>query len=364
MPLAAFHGLTHARALRTFPQGGKTIYTSIKAAIDAANDGERIRILPGEYNEKFVIDKVTTPRLAPLAARSACTSGQGPDSHAVASPLAPQELHMYGDPTTGEDVIIRSNGAQAVISININSAGTAHLHNLKIVHTAATSKTPSDNSCAIDIYGQGKPHITECDIVSIGGTAIQIRDGAGPLIVKNKIHDSRIGVKSTEYGLGEVKENDIFQCSQANARSEKYGETIFKHNRLFDCTGVGIQVDNGGGHFFDNNVYNNTLGAVEVMNVRADINEVPLFERNNFHHHESCTISVHSRGQALFRNNDITECNGIGVKVATRGFPTMENNRIHGCKGCGVMVLNSGHGRFVDNEIHTLSNTMFRYVWY
>jgi TIR domain len=137
-------------------------HSTIGAAIEAAEPGDRILIRPGLFHEGLVIDK---------------------------------PLEIIGDGKPGE-VVIRATGQDAII-FKTTMGRVANV----VLRQTASSQT-DEVWYGVDIT-QGRLELEDCDITSQSGACVAIRGGADPRLRRNRIHDGKsTGVSVHDNGQG------------------------------------------------------------------------------------------------------------------------------------------------------------------
>lgn len=278
-------------------------YTTITAAVQAANPGDRILVRAGLYSEGIVIDK---------------------------------PLEIIGDTSPGE-VVIRATGKSVVLF----TTSMGRLANVTL------RQMGGGNWLGIDI-AQGRLEVEDCDISSDGSSCVGIHGGADPRLRRNRIHDGKGGgIFVYENGQGTFEDNDIFSNSLAGVSVKTGGNPTLRRNRIYDGKQGGVYVyENGQGMLEDNDIFSNSLSGIEV---KAAGN--PAVRRNRIHDGKQNGIMIHENGQGAFEDNDIFANAFSGIEIKTGGSPTVRRNRIHDDKASGIYVHKNGQGVLEDNEI-------------
>ncbi|WP_427167455.1 right-handed parallel beta-helix repeat-containing protein [Streptomyces sp. C1-1] len=278
-------------------------FTTIGAAIKAAQAGDRILVRPGLYEEGLVIDK---------------------------------PLEVLGDGPAAE-IQIRAADADALMF----QASIGRVTNLTLRQTAA------GHWFGVDIT-QGRLELEGCDISSQGLACVAIRNGADPRLRRNQIHDSKqSGVYVFDSGLGTLEDNDITGNTLQGVAIGKGGNPTLRRNQIHDNKQSGVYVfDSGLGTLEDNDITGNTTQGVAIGKGGN-----PTLRHNQIHDNKQSGVYVFDSGLGTLEDNDITGNTTQGVTISEGGNPTLRHNQIHDNKQAGVYVYDSGLGTLEDNDI-------------
>ncbi|MFE5815378.1 right-handed parallel beta-helix repeat-containing protein [Streptomyces sp. NPDC056479] len=277
-------------------------FTTVSAAINAANPGDRILVRPGLYEEGLVVDK---------------------------------PLEILGDGPVA-DIQIRAHDADALMF----RTSIGRVTNLTLRQTGG-------NWYGVDIT-QGRLELEGCDISSQGLAAVAIRNGADPRLRRNRIHDGKSsGVLVYDNGMGTLEDNDITGNTLAGVAIKTGGNPTLRRNQIHDGKQVGVYVyDNGMGTLEDNDITGNTLAGVEI---RTGGN--PTLRRNQIHDGKYVGVNVYENGMGTLEDNDITGNTRAGVEIRTGGNPTLRANRINRNAYEAVWIYEGGGGVIEDNDL-------------
>lgn len=285
------------------PMPGRGEFTSIGAAIAAANGGERILVRPHVYTEAITLDK---------------------------------PIELIGDGKR-EEIVIEAANANAIAF----QASFGRVANFTIRQLAG-GKWYGVN------IGQGQLVLEDCDITSQSISCVGIYGGANPILRRNVIRNAvECGVMLYDAGRGTLEDNDIFENKFAGIQISGGSNPVLRRNRIHDGRHLGIFVyEAGKGTFEDNDIFANELGGIHISSL-AD----PVSRRNRIHDERGPGILVTEKGKGTFEDNDIFANALAGVHISTKGDPAFRRNRIHDGKQGGVFVYEGGKGTFEDNEI-------------
>ncbi|XP_018551274.1 F-box only protein 10 isoform X2 [Lates calcarifer] len=167
--------------------------------------------------------------------------------------------------------------------------------------------------------------IAENNIHSNGEAGLDIRKGANPIIVCNKIHSGlRSGVVVLGNGKGSIRSNQIYNNKEAGVYILFSGNPVVSGNHIFQGQAAGIAInENGRGMITENVIKENQWGGVDIRR----------------------------GGDPILRNNYICYGFSDGVVVGERGRGLIEGNRVYCNKGCGVWVMSSSLPQLLGNYI-------------
>ncbi|MEQ2240303.1 hypothetical protein ILYODFUR_013341, partial [Ilyodon furcidens] len=167
--------------------------------------------------------------------------------------------------------------------------------------------------------------IAENNIHSNGEAGLDIRKGANPIILCNKIHSGlRSGVVVLGNGKGSVRSNLIYNNKEAGVYILFSGNPVVSGNRIFQGQAAGVAInENGRGLITENVIRENQWGGVDIRR----------------------------GGDPILRNNYICYGYSDGVVVGERGRGLIEGNHVYCNKGCGVWVMSSSLPQLLGNYI-------------
>ncbi|KAM4584215.1 F-box only protein 10 isoform 2-T2 [Odontesthes bonariensis] len=173
--------------------------------------------------------------------------------------------------------------------------------------------------------------IAENNIHSNGEAGLDIRKGANPTILCNKIHSGfRSGVVVLGNGKGSIRSNLIYNNKEAGVYILFSGNPVVSGNHIFQGQAAGIAInENGRGMITENVIRENQWGGVDIRR----------------------------GGDPILRNNYICYGYSDGVVVGERGRGLIEGNHVYCNKGCGVWVMSSSLPQLLGNYI--LHNCMY-----
>eukprot|EP01062_Namystynia_karyoxenos_P011359 TRINITY_DN14061_c0_g1_i1.p1 TRINITY_DN14061_c0_g1~~TRINITY_DN14061_c0_g1_i1.p1 ORF type:complete len:581 (+),score=101.89 TRINITY_DN14061_c0_g1_i1:107-1849(+) len=210
------------RSLIVVDPSGRGTFTTIQAAVDNAEAGDRITVRPGLYRE--------------------CLN------------LPP-------------GVSLQADGAQSDVIIE-----NGHDANVIVIRDACsisgfTLRQRSRNFFCLRIIASGDGVVVEgCDIQSDHFSCVQIDSGANPLVRNNRVHDSKqCGIIVKRNGAGRIECNEIFSNSLSNVYIDAGANPTVRHNQIHSSQQHGIWLKQAAcGVISNNTIYNNQMNNIKI----------------------------------------------------------------------------------------------------
>ena len=289
---------------------GKADYRSISKAIQNAEEGTRILIRRGTYNEGIVIDK-------PLE-----IIGDGAREEIIIQSGDSDCILMQTDYAVVKNLTLRVRAGRKgkeFYGVDIPQ-GNLTLENCDITSDSlsciaihGSSANPMIKNCRIHdgkdagvvVYENGEGTIEDCDIFA-NKLGVGISEGGNPLVKKCQIHDGKdAGVVVYENGEGTIEDCDIFANKLGVGISEG-GNPLVKKCQIHDGKESGVYVyENGEGTIEDCDVFANYYSGVEV-----EQGGNPLVKHCKINRNEDEAVWVHDNGKGTVENCDLTNNKG------------------------------------------------------
>ena len=233
-------------------------FTTVGAAIRAANPGDRILVRPGRYEESLLIDK-------PLE-----LIGDGP--------LA--EIEIWGTDTN-------------VLTFGAETGRVANL-------TLAQPWGPSFRGVFI---ARGQLHLEECDISSRTGVCVSVHGGADARLRRNVIHDAwEVGVLFYQGGGGILEDSEIVGCRLDGVEVRDGSDPVLRRNVIRDSRRAGVFIHGDGrGTLEENQITGN-----QESGVRLSGGGRPALRQNRITGNGLYGIYVHDGVGSLDEGNDLS----------------------------------------------------------
>ncbi|HUV04405.1 MAG TPA: right-handed parallel beta-helix repeat-containing protein [Armatimonadota bacterium] len=251
-------------------------YTTITAAIEAAQPGDRILVRPGRYEEGLVIEK-------------------------------PLEIIGDGDRdditvwAVGKDALLFQTTMGRVSNLTLRQVGEGDWYGVDIA--------------------QGRLELEDCDISSESLACVAIHGGADPRLRRNRVHDGkRSGVFVYENGQGTLEDNDIFGNASAGVGIKTGGNPILRRNRIYHGRGGGVSVyENGRGTLEDNDIFGNAHDGIAISK-GGD----PTLRRNRVNGNGFRAVCVYDGGGGDFEDNDLRDSAGGAWEISDDSMPNVK----------------------------------------
>ena len=284
-------------------------FATLRAAIKAAQPGDRILVRPGLYQGGLVINK---------------------------------PLEILGDGPVA-DIEIQGRGADAILF----RANIGRISNLTLRQVGGEGVW-----YGVDIT-QGRLELEGCDISSENSVCVGIHGGADPRLRGNRIHGGHdSGVLVYGDGLGTLEDNEITGNNTQGVAITDGGNPTLRRNQVRDNKNAGVYVYGDGlGMLEDNEITGNNAQGVVITSGGN-----PILRRNQIRDNKNAGVYVYGDGLGTLEDNEITGNNTQGVAITSGGNPILRRNQIRDNKNAGVYVYGDGLGTLEDNEI-TGNNT-------
>lgn len=284
-------------------QMGRGNFITIRKAITAAKNGDRILVRPGLYKEALVVRKV---------------------------------LEIIGEGSV-KDIVVESR-SKTVLSFQAAFGRVANL---------TLRQTGGEDCFGVDMR-QGRLELEGCDISSQGFCCVSIQDSADPRLRRNRIHDSKSsGVFIFNNGQGTLEDNDIFNNAYAGVEISEGGNPTLRRNQIHDNIYSGaVILDDGQGTLEDNDIFGNNRFGVEIRT-----NSDPLLLRNRIHNNVEHGIVITEEGHGIVENNNVVSNGGNGIVTMGNSNPVVTSNHINKNQGLAVLAITQGGGVFKDNNL-------------
>jgi parallel beta-helix repeat protein len=280
-------------------------FYSIQDAINAAQDGDTIKILPGNYYGDLVIDKSIT------------ITTEDMDN----TPIYSGTQNAYMIDITAADVSLEG------LTIRDN---TATSHRKAVIHISSDADVVKIINSLID-------H-------SKNGYGIDI-DGSDNIVIKNNIINDTRGINAVNSNFLTIDDNCITNCSNYPALKlvSSNGNNI--SNNLLKSNIYGIYSN----ECSDNSIYNNTITGNSNSGIIINGGSNNNFENNNIYDN---TIGINlGSSDGIILENTIYD-NGIGISIGGSGY-TIRDNSFYNSTSYGIYAKSGSNNNIIFNNSFT-----------
>lgn len=344
------------RAL-TVKAGGGGDYSSVQAAIAAAQPGMRIEVYPGTYTEGLDVTKpveivgignradIVIKAAEDNAVRWTAESGRIANMTLIQDGGTYFGFHIAAGSVIVEDNDITSKGL-AVMAVRANEGATIRRN---VIHDGAQG--------GIFLFEEGKALIEDNALFGHSLGAIEVKEGADPIVRGNTMRDGGgSGLFVNLGGKGRYEGNTIFNNALANIEVKAANDPLITGNIVRNSQQGGIMVSDGATARIENNtVYANTFSGLEITTGAN-----PTVRNNEFRDGAQSAIYIHSGGKGVIENNDIHHNAFYGISVKGDSAPIVRANRIHGNSYEAIRVREGGGGTYEDNDLSANAAGAFR----
>eukprot|EP00668_Euglena_longa_P001081 GGOE01001289.1.p1 GENE.GGOE01001289.1~~GGOE01001289.1.p1 ORF type:complete len:413 (+),score=121.93 GGOE01001289.1:57-1295(+) len=282
-------------------QAGCGLFTSIAAALKACREGDTIVVRGGEYTEQLV--------------------------------MAVPGITVRG--TDNPDTVVRSGEEAPALTF---------LHTAEVTGLTIVQDHPG-HPCIRFVAGEGVLH--QCDITGLEMACIQVDSNANPKVQHCRIHSSRqAGITFLRGSRGLVEHCRVFATDGANVEVKSGAIVTMRHSKLFDSRLCGLVLEDTGGEFLQNEMYNSAVDNVQIRG--GD----PKLTKNRIYSAQQYGISITRNARPQLTDNDISSNNVANVMLAAGVEPLLIQNTIHNSRQFGILVLAGAGGELRDNDVH------------
>ena len=309
---------SQARTITVDAEGGGD-YETIQNAIDAAEEGDSIKVEEGLYQENLVLNKTLE------------LEGAGSDKCFIVAEVRGNVVEVQANWVNISGFNISGSGVEDYGSYNY-SAGIALL---KAENCSVSENILFDDNCGINSQEAHNVSLTENTVINLTG-----RSGYGMVLYQtdNALVSSNhctglfkgLLLKRT-YGL-RVEENDFSHQSQAGIQGSYLSHCVFARNTCWYAGGVGagISVTGGDNLSFEENScsWNNDYGIfVNWGWSDGQLRENIVLRENNCSHNGGSGIKIGETEQFIMEENFL-EHNGASGIDCDAGKGVFRDNRL------------------------------------
>jgi parallel beta-helix repeat protein len=344
MPTPAIPSAAPTLVVASDGSGG---YTSIMAAIAAAEEGSRILVRPGIYRESVVIDRPIELIGDGMLPEVVIEATDTPAIQMQTDQARVRGLTLRGrvsDQARPQATVQIGRGRLALEACNISAEGRVCV----IIHGAEANpvlwrcRIHASNGVGVLAYAQARGTIEECELDGHAQAAIVIRTGGNPTIRRCNIHHSaQDGIYIDERGSGTIEECDIWENTRAGIEIKR-GSTPFIRN----CTihhqtdGYGVYICDGGEGIVDTcDISYNARAGIAITQ-----SSNPLIRTCAVHHERQRGVFCSMGARGTFERCHISENAQVGVEIRQEARPTLRACHISGHSSTAIWVHQRGAG--------------------
>ena len=324
---------------------GKADYRSISKAIQNAEEGTRILIRRGTYNEGIVIDKPleiigdgAREEIIIQSGDSDCILMQ--TDYAVVKNLTLRvRAGRKGKEFYGVD-IPQGNLTLENCDITSDSLSCIAIHGSSANPTIKNCQIHDGKESGVFVWENGEGTIENCEIFANGLSGVTIREGGNPLVKNCQIHDGKdIGVSVYENGEGTIEDCDIF-ANEVGVTIREGGNPLVKNCQIHDGKICGIFVyGNGEGTIENCNIFANNVSGLAIIQGRN------LVAKNcQIYDGKQSGIVIYKNGEGTIENCSIFSNAYSGIEIMQGGNPLVKNCKINRNKGSAIYAYDNGKG--------------------
>ena len=281
-------------------------FRSIQAAVEAAEDGDRVAIPPGTY-------------------------------------ILPHGL------TIRKSISIVGTSASNVDLQTGNGTALDCLDGVTVIWTGEGAK---GKMTGLDICNNSVDKSAQYPGNSASGAGILVTNGADPTLSNCRVFNCKgVGVRICQRGKGQLVGCDIFGNTEHGVVVEGEGtDPVIRANTIHDGNSSGVVVrSQAAGLLEDNNIYGHVLDGVKVKGKGT----CPIVRGNQIHHGKDTGVYILGQAQCSITDNNIHTNAQAGVLITGAGtHPTVAGNKIHSGCSAGVCVDDGAAGLFKGNDIY------------
>eukprot|EP00667_Euglena_gracilis_P009584 EG_transcript_9745 len=282
-------------------RAGCGLFTSIAAALKACQEGDTIVVRGGEYTEQLV--------------------------------LAVPGVTLRG--TDNPDTVVRSGEEAPALTF----LRTAEVSGLILI------QDHPGHPCVRFAAGEGVLH--QCDVTGLEMACVAVEADANPKVQHCRIHTSRqAGVSFQRGSRGVVEHSRVYATDGPNVEVKPRALVTVRHSKLFDSRLCGLLVEDAGGDFQQNEMYNSAVDNVQICG--GD----PKLTKNRIYSAQQYGISITGKACPQLLDNDISSNNVANVMLAAGSEPLLTHNAIHHSRQFGILALAGAGGELRDNDVH------------
>ena len=340
------------------PDANNGAYTTIGAALEAAQPKSQIVVRPGTYRESIVIDREIeiigsgSPDTIIIEATEAI-------GVQVATPTARIRgltiRHTPSTPSTSyrHGAVAITQGHLTLEGCVINAQGCGvSVWGTESNATLQDCRLHADKNAAVTFSQCGQGNIEKCDLSGNAAALVDIRGkGSAATIRQSTIHDGQsLGISISSEGQATIEDSKI--CRNIAAGIQVYGTgsaATLRQCRVHAGKDKGIAVwQKGQVTIEDCAIFANLHAGVLI----GDKESVATIKRSQIYGGKYVGIVVLSQGRAVVEECDLYGNAGEAIRVGDEGSQiAVVNCNIREGMYTGILIWRQGQGELINNQI-------------
>lgn len=166
--------------------------------------------------------------------------------------------------------------------------------------TLRRNRIHDNDSNGVSLSEVGRSTWEDNEIFGNKGSGISISGGNNPSLRSNRIYHNKRGVDAWDGGLGTLEGNEIFGNSRGIEISGENTHLTVRHNSIHDCESYGVEISSGRCTLEDNEIFANGMTGISISASKGS-----LIRRNRIHDNRFHAISIDKEGGGTFQENDL-----------------------------------------------------------
>jgi PGF-pre-PGF domain-containing protein len=214
-------------------------FTSIQAAVNAANPGDKIIVKPDTYVEDIIINKNLT----------IVSESGNPSDTIIKSAKGSDDIFS-----------VWSNGV-SIKGFSINGAKYAGIHLFGVTECNITNNNLSNNGCGIDLYMFSSGNTLDNNRISDSVTGISLGDSWFNSLRNNSFSNCSSAISLFDSRNNTVQNNIIFNNSEGISLIGESNSNTLKSNIVYSNLKTGLHLYGASNNLIYNNYFNNTANV-------------------------------------------------------------------------------------------------------
>lgn len=215
-------------------------FTSIQAAVNAANSGDEILVKPGIYTENIEINKSLT--ILSESSSPSDTIIQAADNSKDVFGIWANEVGIKGFTIRGSD-------------------SAAGIHFFGVTNCLVEHNTLSNNSCGIDLYMFSSDNTLADNNISYSLTGISLSGSSNNTVRNNSISYCNSGISLFDSPSNILENNTVLENVDGVSLTGESNGNLLRDNILKSNNQMGLRIYGTSSNLIYNNYFNNTVNV-------------------------------------------------------------------------------------------------------